>query len=151
MVRRLRDEDGSAIAETAIACTIIMTLFFGVIQMSWGLYAYHYTAEAARMATRYAMVRGSACSSWASACPASSDDVQNYVKGLGFAGINPANITVTTTWPTTGSACTPSSTPCNNPGNLVNVKVKYAIGFTIPYVPTINLNMSSTAQVIISQ
>jgi Flp pilus assembly protein TadG len=151
MKRWFRDEDGNSAVETALACTVLMTVFFGVIQMSWGLYAYHYTAEAARMATRYAMVRGSSCSSWASACPASSTDVQNYVKGLGFQGINASDLTVTTTWPTTGSACTPSSTPCNNPGNLVKVKVQYAIGFTIPYVPKINLNMSSTSQMVISQ
>lgn len=151
MRRRLGGEDGSAIAETAIACTVIMTVFFGVIEMGWGLYAYHYTAEAARMATRYAMVRGSSCTSFASACPASATDVQNYVKALGFQGINPADITAATTWPTTGAACTPSSSPCDNPGNLVQVKVQYKISFTIPFVPQTSLNMSSTSQVVISQ
>jgi len=31
-------------------------------------------------------------------CNASPDTIGNYVKGLGYAGINPANMTVTTTY-----------------------------------------------------
>jgi Flp pilus assembly protein TadG len=152
MIRwRWKNESGASTVETALACTILVTLVVGIVQISQGLYAYHYIAEAARMGTRYAIVRGSSCSGFGSACPAGATDIQNYVKGLGFPGINTSDMTVTATWPTTGSTCTPSSSPCNNPGNLVKVRVQYQLPLSIPYVTNVNLNMTSTSQMVISQ
>lgn len=152
MIRlRCNSESGASTVETVLACTILMTLVIGIAQIAQGLYAYHYIAEAARMGTRYAIVRGSSCSSFASACPAAASDVQSYVKGLDFPGISVSDMTVTATWPTTGSACTPSSSPCNNPGNLVKVRVQYQLPLSIPYVTNVNLNMNSTSQMVISQ
>jgi Flp pilus assembly protein TadG len=147
----MHGEDGSSLAETAISAMGVLILFFGVMEMSLALYTYHFVSEAARQATRYAMVRGSSCTSFATACPAQASDVQSYVQGLDFPGIIPANLTVTTTWPTTGSSCTPSSLPCNNPGNLVNVKVQYKFLLSIPFVPSSALTLSSTSQMVISQ
>jgi Flp pilus assembly protein TadG len=149
--RLLRREDGQSVVETAISAMGVLGLFFGVMEMSLALYTYHYVSEAARQATRYAMVRGSSCSGFTSACPAAASDIQNYVRGLDFPGIVPANVTVTTTWPTTGAACTPSSLPCNNPGNVVKVKVVYSFPVTIPFVPNSTLALSSTSQMVISQ
>jgi Flp pilus assembly protein TadG len=151
MRRLLWREDGQSVVETAISAMGVLGLFFGVMEMSLALYTYHYVSEAARQATRYAMVRGSSCSGFASACPAAATDVQNFVQGLDFPGVVPANVAVTTTWPTTGSACTPSSLPCNNPGNVVNVKVVYSFPVTIPFVPNSTLSLSSTSQMVISQ
>jgi Flp pilus assembly protein TadG len=121
------------------------------MEISLALYTYHFVAQAARQATRYAMVRGSSCTTFASACPAQPSDIQNYVRGLGFPGIDSDNITVTTTWPTTGAACTPSSMPCNNPGNAVQVTVKYNFPLSIPFVPASTLSLSSSSQMAISQ
>ena len=148
---RLLCEDGSSIVETALSAMIVLTLFFGIMQMSLALYMYHFTSEAAREGTRYAMVRG--CSVISAACPVSvkGTDVQNYVRGLGFPGVLPANITVTTKWPTTGATCKPSSIPCNNPGNLVKVTVQYRLPLSIPFVPSTTLNLASTSQMAISQ
>jgi Flp pilus assembly protein TadG len=137
--------------ETALSATAVLTLFLGVMELCLALYSYHFVSEAAREGTRYAMVRGSSCSGSASACPAQASDVQSYVRGLEFPGIVPANITVTTTWPTTGSNCTPSSLPCNNPGNLVQVKVQYRFPLSIPFVPASVLSLASTSQMTISQ
>ena len=150
-LRRLHGEEGQSLAETAISAVGVLTLFFGVMEMSLALYTYHFLSDAARLATRYAIVRGSSCSGFASACPASASDVQTFVKNLDFPGIVPANVTVTTTWPTTGSPCTPSSLPCNNPGNVVKVQVQYTFPLSIPFIPSSNLTMSSTSQMVISQ
>jgi len=143
-------EDGSALVETAVSAMIVFTLFFGAMEMCLALYTYHFVSDAAREGTRYAMVRGSSCSGLPSACPAQAADVQNFVQGLGFPGIDATAMTVTTTWPTTGSSCTPSSLPCNNRGNLVQVTVQYQ--FFIPFAPQSSaLTMSSTSQLAISQ
>lgn len=146
-----RNECGAAMIETALSATVLLGLFFGVMQMSLALYTYHFISEAAREATRYAMVRGSSCSGFASACPATAANVRSFVGGLNFPGIVPANITVTTTWPTTGSTCAPSSSPCNNPGNLVKVNVQYKFPLSIPFVTSTHLTLTSTSQMTISQ
>lgn len=144
-------EHGSALIETALCLSVLLTLMFGLMQTSLELYAYHYISEAAREGTRYAIVRGSACTGWATACPATAAQVASYVKGLNYPGIDPAAMTVTTTWPTTGTSCTPSVTPCNNPGNLVQVKVQYQFLFSVPLVPSTTFNLSSTSKMGISQ
>lgn len=144
-------DDASSVVETAVSAMILFSLVFGIIEASMALYAYHFTAEAAREGTRYAVVRGSSCSGSNTACPAQASDIQNYVSGLVFPGINPAAITVTTAWPTTGGSCTPSSNPCNNPGNIVAVTVNYRFAFATPFIPSSTLNMTSTSEMVISQ
>ena len=153
-LRRARGERGSALVEFALSATILLTLVFGVMIMSLALYSFHFIAEAAREGTRYAIVRGSSCSSYGkftSTCPVTtSAQVQTYVRSLGLPGINPNNMTVTTTWPTTGSTCSPSLLPCNNPGNLVHVTVSYQLPLSIPFLSARTLTMTSSSQMVIS-
>jgi len=150
-IHRINREDGQSTLETALSAIAVLTLFLGVMEMCQALYTYHFVSEAAREGTRYAMVRGSSCTGFTSACPAQASDVQTYVRGIGFPGIVPANVTVTTTLPTTGSSCTPSSLPCNNPGNFVQVTVQYKYPLSIPFVPSSSLPLSSTSKMAISQ
>ena len=159
MVRRsrfchARSEQGSALVEMALSLVVLLSVVFGIMEMSQALYTYHFTADAAREGTRFAIVRGSSCnlySGFASACPALSTDIQNYVRGLAFPGIDPSLMTVTTAWSAypTGSTCTPSPT-CNNPGNLVQVTVTYQFPVSIPFVPFSTLTMSSNSEMVIS-
>jgi Flp pilus assembly protein TadG len=148
----LHIEEGSAIVEFAMAAILLLTVVFGVIAICFALYTYNVVSEAAREGTRYAIVRGSSCNSFASACPASQTDIQDYVQYLGFPGIDPNSMTVTANWsPTTaGLTCTPSAT-CNNPGNQVQVTVTYQFPLVIPFVPSQTLSMSNSAQMVISQ
>jgi Flp pilus assembly protein TadG len=148
--RAARCESGSAIVEFAMTSIILFTLVFGVMAIGLALYSYNVVAEAAREGSRYAIVRGSACNSFSN-CNVTSAQIQTYVKGIGFPGINPASLTATAAWPTTGINCTPSITPCNNPGNLVNVTVNYQFPLVIPFVPSRTLTMSSTSAMVISQ
>jgi hypothetical protein len=100
---------------------------------------YHAIGDAARQGTRYAMVRGSACTTWTTACPASATDVQNYVETVP-SGLSAGAMTVTTTW-----------TPNNKPGSTVNVKVQYNYKFIFPLLPSSTVSMSSDSQMVISQ
>lgn len=149
--RRLEGgECGSAILETALSMILLLTFLFGLMETCLMLYTYHFISEAAREGTRYAIVRGGTCTGFASACPASPTDVTNYVKGLGFPGIDPAKMTVTPAWSiyTGGTTC---GTPCNSPGNLVTVTVTYNFRLTIPFVPARTFALTSTSAMIISQ
>jgi Flp pilus assembly protein TadG len=145
-------EHGSALVENALSLGLLFTLVFGIMEIGWALYSYHFISEAAREGTRYAIVRGSSCAAAGSLCTdVSQTNIQNYVENLGFPGINSGNMTVTATWPTTGAACTPSTAPCNNPGNLVQVTVAYKFPLSIPFVKASTINMASTSEMVISQ
>jgi Flp pilus assembly protein TadG len=148
--RALCDDSGATIVEFAVSATILFTVLFGVLAICLALYSYNVVAEAAREANRYAIVRGSACTSF-SDCKVTSAQIQTYIQNLGFPGINPASLTASTKWPTTGSTCVPSASPCNNPGNLVMVTVSYQFPLVIPFVPSQTLTMSSTSEMVISQ
>jgi Flp pilus assembly protein TadG len=131
---------GSTVVELALSIILLMTLIFGIAEFSRALYTYHFISNAAREASRYAIVRGASCSSWASACPASAADIQSYVRSITPEGINPNAVTVTTTW-----------TPNNSPGNLVKVNVQYGFTFDLPFLPLGTMHMASDSQMVISQ
>ena len=153
----LRNEEGSAILETAMSTIIMLIVIFGVMETGFALYSYHFISEAAREGTRYAIVRGStaggACASYSSsACKASTTDVTNYVKNLGFPGINPSDLTVTPVWSVYahGTTC-PGTPPCNSPGNQIAVTVQYNFHLNVPFIPPHTYALSSTAAMIIQQ
>jgi Flp pilus assembly protein TadG len=152
MRRASRDESGSAIVEFAVTSTILFTLLIGVTAICLALYSYNVVSEIAREATRYAIVRGSACNSFPD-CNIDQTGLQTYVQGLGFPGINPAALTVaaSATVPVTFTTCTGTLKPCNTPGSAVQVKVTYTFPVVIPFVPSRTLTMSSTSQMVISQ
>jgi Flp pilus assembly protein TadG len=150
-------EHGSAILETALSMVILLTFLFGIIETALALYTYHFISEASREAVRYAIVRGSSsggtCASYDSAyCAATKAQVTSFVQNLGFPGINPAKMTVTTAYAAypAGVTCTPLSN-CTNPGNLVTVTVQYNFPLVVPFVPTHTYAMTSTAAMVISQ
>jgi Flp pilus assembly protein TadG len=148
------DEAGASMVEAAFSFVILLAVMFGIFQMSIALYSYHYVSEAAREATRYAAVRGSACSSLTN-CKATSAQIQTYIRGIAFPGINSSNLSVTSTWlsasatqPTTWSAC---NNQCNAPGNEVKVVVTYSFPSGIPFLGVSTISVSSTSQMVISQ
>lgn len=146
--RRLAREDGSNLVETALSIGLLLTFLFGIIEISLAGYTYHFISEAARAATRYAMVRGSACNSWGSACPASSTDIQNYVKGLNYPGISSSKMTVNVSF-----ACYPVGVKCsatNAAGSTVQVQVQYKFPLAVPFVRSNTINMTSTSQMVIA-
>lgn len=142
MLRRYPTEArqrGSALIEFSLTLTVLLMLLFGAMDFCRALYAYHFVANAAREGARYAIVRGSSCSGWATACPASASDIQTYVRNPPL-GINPSAITVNSTW-----------TPNNNPGSTVQVQVQYNFNFILPFLPKSTLTMTSSSQMVIMQ
>jgi Flp pilus assembly protein TadG len=167
--QRVASEDGAVLVEMALACILLLTILFGLMEMSLGLYTYNAVSNAARQGSRWAIVRGSACNantpnqcgtaSTASvgAAGATQSNIQNYVAGLGYLNMTASDVTVswlkaatsgtpaTTTW----SAC--STGTCNAPGNEVQVTVTYPFPLSIPLVPKSTLNLASTSTLVISQ
>lgn len=160
--KRLEHESGASAVEMALSATIFLCLLFGMFESFVALYSYHYVSYAAREATRYAIVRGSDCSSDSTTmtnCNATPAEIQQFVYDLNLPGINVDNLTVATNWyvsngtsPETWSttACTATS-GCNAPGNQVRVTVTYNNPLTIPFFNDIPLSLSSTSTMVISQ
>jgi len=153
----LAEEGGTELVELALSSVLLFTLIFGIMDCTRAIYINHYLASAAREGVHYAMVRGnswtSACATASSSgCTASSSNVSSYIGGTAIPGVVPASMTVNTTWPGTnpsGAACN-SGSP-NAQGCLVNVQVNYAFHFTMPFLPNLGWNMSSTASATILQ
>lgn len=153
---RLGSERGGAMVETAISASILLTAVLGLMQGFLALYGYHYVSYAAREASRYALVRGSSChldSATMPNCGVTSDELQTYIQGLGFPGIDSSKVTVTANWsaPTATTPTSWASCTCNDPGDMVSVKVNYAFPFNIPFASSTTVNMSSTSSMVISQ
>lgn len=159
------NDAGSAVLEMAISSTVLFAMFFGVFEAGLASYVSHYVSEAAREGARYAIVRGSLSCTYSpnlSNCGASQTTIANYVKGLSYPGLVPANMTVNVSY-MTGTGIVNSTTGllsttwascaglCNNPGNMVNVAVSYQLPLTVPFVPQRVLTVSSTSQMVVQQ
>jgi Flp pilus assembly protein TadG len=155
------NDEGGSLVETAISCLILIPILFGIIQLSIALYCHHYAADAAREATRFAIVRGANCytylNSKAYCSPSSADsdgasavDIAQYVKTLGYPYSGSAVTTVQ--WckaPAPWSSC--STAKDNSVGNQVQVKVTYSYPLVIPYLKANTLLIGSTSSMTIVQ
>lgn len=164
---RERGEEGSSLVEMALSCLILIPVLFGIIQLTFALYCYHYSADAAREASRFAAVRGANCAKFlsssaycsptdADSAGATSNDVAQFVKQLGY----PYSTTATTSvkWCTKSLTGSTSWTSCsttrnNSAGNQVQVTVTYNYPLVVPFLQTnkFDLNMGSVSSMTIVQ
>lgn len=161
--RRVRREEGASLVEMAIASSLLFAMMFGVIQMSLALYAYHFVSDAAREASRWAMVRGGSCISNVSQAycsPTSSgsfgadnNDIQAYVQSLGYPFAS--NLTTSTKWlsgtPSAQVTCGTTPSGCNTAGNQVQVTVTYSFPIAIPFWTATTINLQSASTMVIAQ
>ena len=144
--RGRESERGSNQVEYGLVLIVMLTMTFGLIDFGRALYAYHFVSGAAREGTRYAIVRGSTCTS--PGCPVQQSDIQSYLDNVP-KGIDPAQLSVTATWnPNDSPTC--NGVP-NAPGCIVQVHVNYNFNFLLPFMPKNTLVMQSTSQMVISQ
>jgi Flp pilus assembly protein TadG len=137
-----RSEEGGALVEFALTVPILLTFFFGLIEVSMALYMHQVLSECAREGTRYAMVRGSTCVNGSgTSCTTTAASVNSYVSGLTWPNIGGAPIIVSTTFPDGNES----------PGSRVQVYVTYAFPYRVPFIPPTTLNMSSTSVTYIVQ
>jgi Flp pilus assembly protein TadG len=137
---------GSVLAEFAFTSMIVLSIMFGIIDLGRAFYTDHGVSNAARLATRHAIVNG------ASSCPGgtpSPDPLQAYVAAQ-LPGINPSQLHVTTTC-ADAVTCVPHVAPYNITGCSLSVTVSYQFRFLTPFVSTLVHPMTSTSTMVISQ
>ncbi len=156
----LNEESGTSLIEFTLCVTVLLTIVFGIMDMSRALYTEHFVVTAARQGARYAMVRGStftgtSCVSVSTAnCAATQANVVAYVKSLAPAATSTANLTVTPIWPGTdgsGATCTNAVKASNGYGCLINVKVTYAYNFMLPFLPKNLMTLTSSASMTVAE
>jgi Flp pilus assembly protein TadG len=167
-----RREEGSALVETALSITVLLTVMIGIMQLCLVMYASVFVDEAAREATRYASVRGDNSCTDLSTFPncnlgptTAGNPLQTYVQGLGYPLPNKSNLTVTPTWwavtqdasgysywttACTGATSSTNNEPCNEAGNMVKVLVQYQIPLNIPFWKSANVTLSSKSSMLIA-
>jgi hypothetical protein len=148
------------LVETALAMSAFLLLLLGMIDVSRALYTYHMIDNAARLGTRFAIVRGATCAHtatpdpWPCPTPTDGSDIQSYVRQQMLL-LGPGTASVSTAWgnPSTGLAnpgCTGTS-PYNSPGCLVTVTVTYSFHFITPVLAFFPISMTSSSQMVIAQ
>lgn len=161
---------GTTLLEYALVLIVVLMFIFGIIDFARALYAYHFVANAAREATRYAMVRSSTCNSVTNPvpnCPATQAIISSYVTnmatgiGLNDASSIEANFSGQNPPSSTNPACT-TGTPPVPLGCTAQVTVNYPFKFILPFLPTSTTNctsssipasicMSSTSEMVVTQ
>lgn len=149
-----RAGEGSVLVEWALSLSIFLALLLATIELSLVFFAYSEVTDGAQQAARWASVRGSqSCKNMPGLgnCNATNMDIQSYVQGLGYPGLDPNQLSVTTKWmqassttPTIWSACGGGCS--NDPGNIVQVTVSYGVPTIFPF-PT-NFTLTTTSQTI---
>ena len=149
-----RSECGASLVEFALSVMVMLTFILGVMTMCTALYSYHFVAEAAREGARYAIVRGSGCTTYSgftSNCPISTAaPIQTYVRSLALPGINASNL---------NRSCGIFGLPFRNlysvgcmqqSGKPGSGDGNYQLPVTIPFVPARTLTMTSRSQMVIA-
>jgi len=162
--RGLASEEGATLVEMALSATVVFLLLIGIVQTSMALFTYHYVSDAAREGARYVIVRGSTSCTNTPKLPDCNDTtgtgISNYVKGIGYPGIDSSKMTVATTWcqvtqnagpPPTATWGTCASGVSNAPGNQVQVVVTYHFTLSIPWWGSQLWPLTSTSNMVISQ
>jgi Flp pilus assembly protein TadG len=149
--RRRHAQRGASMVEFAIAASCMLMLLFGIIQFGQVMYTYHTVSNGARLGARWAIVRGSGCTSPVPDCNATQAEIQSYVQSVS-PNLNSSLLTVTVSWTSSANpsaACGAGGT--NAPGNSVCVTVSYPFSFAVPLVSTQTLTLSSTSKMVISE
>ena len=158
MKARLHAQRGASMVEFALLSGLLLLLVFGLVEFSRAMYTYHAVANAARIGSRWAMVRGTqsctdqtgqALKAQTGHCPAQSADVQSYVQSA-VGMIDPKPLAVTAAWP--GNSGCPATDPSHqSAGCIVQVTASNQFDFSVPFVSTLPITISSTSQMVISQ
>lgn len=121
MIRRRKRpiRRGAALVEAAIILPVFLLLSLGTIDLGLAVFQNHAVAEASRQGARIASVHGSlAPSGWNggpwgttaySGAGNSSDTIPSTISAAGaLAGLNPANVTISVSWPDGGNTAGPN-------------------------------------------
>ena len=149
--------------EFAISATALLLIMFGILEFGRVMYIYHTVSNAARLGSRYAIVRGSQCSVLDNCPNVTGAQIETWLRSqvpmldsstTTLPGCDTAGLCVSASWSTSNdpsvdcSATDPSGN--DDPGHMVCVTVSYPFNFALPFVSNTPLTLSSTSKMVIS-
>ena len=138
----LRGDRGEAAMTMVLSVPIMVCFIFGLMQVCVAYYSYERISEIAREGTRYAIVRGATCETYAGgSCTISASSLQTYVLGLGFPDLAGGTTSVVASFPDGDEAI----------GHHVRVVVTYVFPYKIPYSTAKSFTLTSTSQMTFIQ
>lgn len=147
------NQRGASMVEFAISASALLLIMFGILEFGRVMYTYHTVSNAARLASRYAIVRGANCTLLDNCPDATSAQIQTWVQSQ-VPMVDSNSLSVTAMWSTSNDPSTDCSAtdPAGNdtPGHLVCVTVSYPFNFAIPFVSNTPLTLSSTSKMVIA-
>jgi Flp pilus assembly protein TadG len=138
-------ERGNALAEFALVLVAFVVMTFGIIDFGRAMFTYHTIGDAARVGSRWAIVRGSACA--LPGCPVDSSAVQTYLRSV-TPGIDRTQLTATLV-PLDSATC--SGYGNQGPGCRIQVTVSYPFRFLVPLIANYPVTFSSQSTMVGSQ
>lgn len=149
--------------EFAISATALLLIMFGILEFGRVMYIYHTVSNAARLGSRYAIVRGANCTVLDNCPNATSAQIETWLRSqvpmldsstTTLPGCSNAGMCVTATWSTSTDPSVDCSAtdPAGNDGigHMVCVTVSYPFNFAVPFVSNTPLTLSSTSKMVIS-
>jgi TadE-like protein len=170
--------DGASLVETAVSLSVYLMLLIAVIEVLLELYSYHFVSDAAREATRFAVIRGAnSCypnpafpncnlgpASITSTTNPNRNPVLQFIDSFRYPGLSPKSLSADVTWwisRQNANGNTSWTTQCSGPvdakgnacnaeGNAVRVVVTYNFPLTLPWIRAPLARVSSTSQMVIN-
>jgi hypothetical protein len=164
--------------EVAVSLAVYLAMLLGVIELLLAMYAYNFVSDAAREATRFAVIRGANscvpnpsfpnCNlgplSVTSATDPSLNPVLQYIDTLRYPGLSPDRLSADVSWWVAHQnasghtswttqcrrAVDAKGNACNAEGNAVRVVVTYSFPLRLPWMRESLLKVSSTSQMVIN-
>lgn len=142
-------ERGSTMVETMLVMLLSLSVILGIVEFGRAIFTYHAVSNAARLATRYAIVHGANCIP--NGCTATQNSIQTFVRDATPGVVRNRLNVLTPTW--NGTALNPNQS-CGpganeNRGCTVIITVQYPFRFVVPFIGP-NFTMSSTSEMVIA-
>jgi len=133
-----RKSAGQAMAEFAVVAAAFLLLIFGIMEMGLAVNAYNDVSTAAREAARYAVVHSPTSANNPSTTPPYSDIQQQAVGYAPFLSTSD----VTVSFPADAQLTTQKDA-------LVQITHSYPLN--IPFMSAVNLQLSASSRMLVSQ
>ena len=128
-----RNQAGQSLVEFALSSVLFFTVIFGIVQFGRAVWQYNTVSNLAQEGARWASVRGNT-----SSMPATAAELQAFVESR-----------------SPGFSLTATATPANPsaaaPGAVISVQVTSSFAVATPLLPIASINLSSTAQMVVSR
>jgi hypothetical protein len=133
----VRGERGSSLIEFAVSAGVLMTFTFALMEICVAFYTDGMISEAAREGARYAVVRGSTCTtSSGGSCTVTTAQIKTFTQGLGYPNPGGGSLIATASFPDGDEV----------PGHRVLISVTYSFPIRFPLLRTTALPLTAQAE-----